>query len=178
MFPECPEHCKTAGTLSEYSRNIACRLGSSHVLGDSAHMMKKVYPQRSAYFSQLSCIRLFCSVNLIFFIVHSYGKVAACQTFVSYESPVLSHIFGISNIQHPKIYFLLAWFPLSFAEALHDMCWSDESYPPYFWIIYIYIYIHNSIFEGGITWRRHIDSWMIRKRMNKSHTTRVSLPTF
>ena len=117
MFPECPEHCKTAGTLSEYSRNIACRLGSSHVLGDSAHMMKKVYPQRSAYFSQLSCIRLFCSVNLIFFIVHSYGKVAACQTFVSYESPVLSPYFWY--IQHPtsKNLFFISLISLVFRRS-------------------------------------------------------------
>ena len=27
MFPGCTEHCNTGGTLSEYSRNIACRLG-------------------------------------------------------------------------------------------------------------------------------------------------------
>ena len=27
MFPRCPEHCDTEGTLSECSRNIACRLG-------------------------------------------------------------------------------------------------------------------------------------------------------
>ena len=27
MFPGCPEHCNAEGTLSEYSRNIACRLG-------------------------------------------------------------------------------------------------------------------------------------------------------
>ena len=28
MFPECPEHCNAEGTLSEYSCNVACRLGS------------------------------------------------------------------------------------------------------------------------------------------------------
>ena len=28
MFRGCREHCNTEGTLSEYSRNIACRLGS------------------------------------------------------------------------------------------------------------------------------------------------------
>ena len=27
MFPKCPEHRNAEGTLSEYSRNIACRLG-------------------------------------------------------------------------------------------------------------------------------------------------------
>ena len=27
MFPGCPEHCNVEGTLSEYSWNIACRLG-------------------------------------------------------------------------------------------------------------------------------------------------------
>ena len=26
MFLRCPEHCDTEGTLSKYSRNIACRL--------------------------------------------------------------------------------------------------------------------------------------------------------
>ena len=29
MFPGCPEHCNAEETLSEYSRNIACRLGKS-----------------------------------------------------------------------------------------------------------------------------------------------------
>ena len=29
MFPECPEHCNAKVTLSEYSRNIACRLGTT-----------------------------------------------------------------------------------------------------------------------------------------------------
>ena len=28
MFPGCLEHCNAEVTLSEYSRNIACRLGS------------------------------------------------------------------------------------------------------------------------------------------------------
>ena len=28
MFPGCPEHCNAEGTHSEYSQNIACRLGS------------------------------------------------------------------------------------------------------------------------------------------------------
>ena len=27
MFPGCPKHCNTEGTLSEYFWNIACRLG-------------------------------------------------------------------------------------------------------------------------------------------------------
>ena len=30
MFPRCPEHCNAEGTLSEYFRNIACRLGYSN----------------------------------------------------------------------------------------------------------------------------------------------------
>ena len=29
MFPGCPEHDNTQGTLSEYSRNIACRPGNA-----------------------------------------------------------------------------------------------------------------------------------------------------
>ena len=29
MFPGCPEHCNTEGTLSEYSQNIACLLGNA-----------------------------------------------------------------------------------------------------------------------------------------------------
>ena len=28
MFPGCPKHCNAEGTLSEYSRNIACLLGN------------------------------------------------------------------------------------------------------------------------------------------------------
>ena len=30
MFPRCLEHCNAEGTLSEYLRNIACRLGYSN----------------------------------------------------------------------------------------------------------------------------------------------------
>ena len=29
MVPGCLEHCNTEGTPSEYSRNIACRLGNN-----------------------------------------------------------------------------------------------------------------------------------------------------
>ena len=32
MFTECPELCSAEGALSEYSRNIACRLGSYYKL--------------------------------------------------------------------------------------------------------------------------------------------------
>ena len=29
MFAGCPEHCNAEGTLSQYSRNIACRVGTN-----------------------------------------------------------------------------------------------------------------------------------------------------
>ena len=29
MFPGCPEHCNAEGTLSDYSWNIACLLGTA-----------------------------------------------------------------------------------------------------------------------------------------------------
>ena len=31
MFPGCPEHCNAERTLSEYSPNIACRLGHMYI---------------------------------------------------------------------------------------------------------------------------------------------------
>ena len=45
MFPGCPEHCNVEGTLSEYSRNIACRLGRKRLsLGTKNEIRKYYFP--------------------------------------------------------------------------------------------------------------------------------------
>ena len=43
MFPGCPEHCNVEGTLSEYSRNIPCRLGRKRLSLDTKNEIQKYY---------------------------------------------------------------------------------------------------------------------------------------
>ena len=54
MFPGCPEHCNAEETLSEYSRNTACRLGYmvtnfsffKNNISISARKIKKIHPKK------------------------------------------------------------------------------------------------------------------------------------
>ena len=42
MYPGSPEHCNAEGTISEYSRNIACRLGNRLVSKGMSNFYLKV----------------------------------------------------------------------------------------------------------------------------------------
>ena len=128
MFPGCPEHCNAEGTLSEYSRNTAWRLGifvtpkitysywfiTILIFSILKMIIFSLYLKIS---SIISLIAFFCSLKTFLIFLSSQSLISSffsikkmflmsnCSINCFFFSFFWSNLFSFSNFQTLDLYF-------------------------------------------------------------------------